>query len=62
FLVTFWGVCQKVTRRKGGKVSERRHRKWICPHESKPSHELLASGFWLLASGFWLLASGFQLA
>ncbi|MEO9245730.1 hypothetical protein [Pseudomonas inefficax] len=28
FLVTFCRVWQKVTRRKGEKVSQRRHRKW----------------------------------
>ena len=48
-MVTFWGVCQKVTRRKGGKVSERRHSQWICSPSSEPTHELLAFGFWLLA-------------
>ncbi|WP_312152683.1 hypothetical protein, partial [Pseudomonas sp.] len=38
FLVTFWGVCQKVTRRKGGKVIQRLHRKWIYTPHLKTHH------------------------
>ncbi|AVD90198.1 hypothetical protein C4Q26_24955 [Pseudomonas sp. SWI44] len=36
FLVTFWGVCQKVTRCKSGKVIERHLGKWISSRIQKP--------------------------
>ncbi len=55
---------QKVTRRKGGKVTVRRYRKWMHSEYSKPQQSsfwLLAFGFWLLAFGFWLLKVGFQI-
>ena len=52
FLVTFWGVCQKVTRRKGGKVSERRHSQWICSPSSEPSRDAFGLlGFWAFKKG-----------
>ncbi|WP_230385941.1 hypothetical protein, partial [Pseudomonas putida] len=53
FLVTFCRVWQKVTRRKGEKVSMRRHRKWtMC--------ELKTSTFPLFALRSSLFALRFQ--
>ncbi|WP_409266822.1 hypothetical protein, partial [Pseudomonas sp. KCJK8521] len=50
FLVTFCRVWQKVTRRKGEKVSKRRHRKWTIREINTSTFPLFALRFQAWAS------------
>ncbi|MDD2116167.1 hypothetical protein NP554_30785, partial [Pseudomonas asiatica] len=59
FLVTFCRVWQKVTRRKGEKVSMRRHRKWTMREIKTSNFPLFAlrSSLFALRSSLFALRS-----
>ncbi|QJQ19962.1 hypothetical protein HG549_08445 [Pseudomonas sp. SK] len=61
FLVTFCRVWQKVTRRKGEKVSQRRHRQWTLRAIKTSAIPLQAFRFSLFAFRFSLFAFRFSL-
>ncbi|WP_236223356.1 hypothetical protein, partial [Pseudomonas asiatica] len=62
FLVTFCRVWQKVTRRKGEKVSKRRHRKWTIREINTSTFPLFAlrSSLFALRSSLFAFKRGHQ--